>query len=291
VLPRQIGRRPDGRAARIVRDFGDQWQSHASNDGFYGSLELLGDVVGPLVPLSELSGARVADVGSGTGRIVRMLLAAGAAHVTALEPSRGVETLRRNTAEFGQRVRVLECSGEQLPADLGVDFVTAIGVLPFVPDPSALLRAAYRALRPGGRLLVWLYAAEGSRLLHAAVGALRTFTTRLPHASLIALCGALDRGLDLYLVASRRFDLPLREYMQKVYARLTRETRRLTLYDQLNPSYVRYYSRDELELLLARCGFVEIRLHDRHGYSWSAVATRPAREPVQVASSGGGIGS
>ena len=267
-----------------MRDFGDQWLSHGDNDGFYGSLELLRDVLGPLVALSEIEGARVADIGSGTGRVVRMLVAAGAAQVTALEPSRGVELLRRNTAEYGDRVRVLACSGEELPDDLELDLVTAIGVLPFLPNPEPLLRAACAALRPGGRLVVWLYAAEGASLVRGGVAALRSFTTRLPHAGLRALCAALDRGLDLYLFGCRYLALPMRDYMLQVFARLSRDKRRLTLYDQLNPSYVRYYTREELAGLLARCGFEEIRLHHRHGYSWSAVATRPRARAAAPAS-------
>lgn len=263
------------RAAHNLRDFGEQWLHDGGNEGFYGSLELFGDLLGPLVPLALLRGARVADLGSGTGRIVRMLLAAGVAHVTALEPSRGVEALRRNCAEVGERVRVLQATGEELPPDLGLDFVTAIGVLPFVPDPEPLLRAAWAALRPGGHVVLWLYAAEQSRVARGAVAGLRRLTIRLPHASLAALCVGLDRALDLYLFACRYARLPLRDYMLGVFARLTREKRRLTLYDQLNPSYVRYYARDEIATLLARCGFEGVRTHQRLGYSWTVVATRP----------------
>jgi len=249
---RVAGDGPDERAARTLRDFGEQWALDGGNDGFYGSLDLLRDALGPLLDLSALRGAHVADVGSGTGRIVRMLLEAGAAHVTALEPSAGVSILRRNTEAFGERVRVLHTSGEALPSGLELDFVTAIGVLPFVPDPEPLLRAARAALRPGGRIVLWLYAAEGNRLMRGAVTLLRRLTTRLPQRALQALCAVLDRGLDLYILLCRIFPMPLREYMLRIFARLSREKRRLTLYDQLNPSYVRYYRRDELEAVAPR---------------------------------------
>lgn len=266
----------DARAARTVRDFGEQWRQDAGNEGFYGSLELLRDALGPLLDVAELRGARVADVGSGTGRIVRMLLSAGAAHVTAVEPSEGVLLLRRNTAEFGERVRVLHATGDRLPATQDLDFVTLIGVLPFLPEPEPLLRAACAALRPGGRLIAWLYAAEQSALVRGGVGALRRVTTRLPDPALRALCALLDRALDPYIFACRFLPLPLRDYLLGVYARVSRSKRRLTLFDQLNPSYVRYYGRQELTQLLLRCGFRDVRLHDRRGYSWTAVATRPA---------------
>ena len=63
---------------RTIEDFGDQWTEFTTNDGYYGSVELFADIVGPLLPLDSLKGKRVAEIGSGTGRIVHMLLAAGA---------------------------------------------------------------------------------------------------------------------------------------------------------------------------------------------------------------------
>ena len=71
------------RDERTIRDFGDQWIHYAGNEGYYGSIELLRDMLGPLLSLDQLRGARIADIGSGTGRIVRMLLEAGARTVVA----------------------------------------------------------------------------------------------------------------------------------------------------------------------------------------------------------------
>lgn len=261
---------------QTIRDFGDQWVHHGDNDGFYGSLELLADMLGPLVPVEAFRGARAADVGSGAGRIVRMLLSAGAAHVTAVEPSRGVDVLRRNTEEFGDRVRVIHAMGDALPDDLEAEFVTIIGVLQFIPDPDPTLRAALRALRPGGRAIVWVYGKEGTRAYRSLLGMLRAVTTRLPHALLAGLCTLLDFALAGYIAACRVLPLPLHGYSRKVLAHLTPEKRKLTIYDQLNPSYVKFYTRDEARDLFERCGFVDVQLHDRNGYSWTIVGRRPA---------------
>jgi SAM-dependent methyltransferase len=262
---------------RTIRDFGDQWAADPDNEGFYGSLELLADALGPLLRTEDFAGARVGDIGSGVGRIVRMLLAAGARHVTAVEPSRGVEALRRNVAEFGERVTVVHGPGEALPAGLDLDFVTAIGVIQFVPDPAPVLHAARGALRPGGRLVVWVYSAEGNRAYHAVMRALRAVTPRLPHAALDALSALLTALLDVYTFFCRFLPfLPLRDYLLNVLSKCTWQKRKYTIYDQLNPSYVRYYTRPELVALLERCGFEDVRVHDRRGYSWTAVAAKPA---------------
>ena len=74
---------------RTIADFGAQWTAFVDNDGYYGSTDLLVDTIGPLMSLDDVQGATVADIGSGTGRFVLILLAAGARHVYAVEPSEG----------------------------------------------------------------------------------------------------------------------------------------------------------------------------------------------------------
>jgi len=56
---------------------------------------------------------------------------------------------------------------------------------------------------------------------------------------------------------------------------LSPDKRRVVIYDQLNPAYAKYYTREEACALLARHGFDDIRLHHRHGISWTVVGTRP----------------
>ncbi len=62
------------------------------------------------------------------------------------------------------------------------------------------------------------------------------------------------------------------EYMRGYYSRLDHYSRKLVIYDQLNPTLARYYDREELRELLERSGFTEIRMHHRLGSSWSVVA-------------------
>jgi SAM-dependent methyltransferase len=260
---------------RTVADFGDQWTRYTDNSGWYGSLDLFADVFGPLVDVRDVAGRRVADIGSGTGRIVHMLLEAGAAHVTALEPSDAFPVLQANVARWGDRVRCLRVPGDALPSDADVDWVFSIGVLHHVPDPAPIVRAAFRALRPGGTLAVWLYGREGNALYLGLVEPLRALTTRLPHPGLAALSAVLTVALGAYVAVCRVLPLPLRGYMRRVIARLSFGKRYLVVYDQLNPAYARYYTRAEAEALLADAGFTDVRLYHRHGYSWAVSGRKP----------------
>lgn len=48
----------------------------------------------------------------------------------------------------------------------------------------------------------------------------------------------------------------------------------MTIYDQLNPAYARYYRKEEIVKLMEIGGFKDISLYYRHGYSWTAVETK-----------------
>jgi SAM-dependent methyltransferase len=266
-----------GLTERTIADFGDQWQRYRDNEGYYGSPDILADILGPLMPLSDLAGARAAEIGSGTGRIVRMLLQAGAASVLAIEPSGAFEVLERNLADRADRVQFLRARGDRIPAGLDLDLVVSIGVIHHIPEPDPVIEAAYRALRPGGRMVVWLYGREGNAAAVRLIEIMRAVTTRLPHPLLAGLAQGLTVGLDLYtfllrLVPAR---LPLRDYVLNVVGRFPRRKRYLVIYDQLKPAYAKYYTQAEARALLERAGFADVKLYHRRSYSWTVMGTRP----------------
>lgn len=262
--------------SKTIQDFGDQWTRYTTNDGYYGSPEMFADIVEPLLSPREIAGARCAEIGSGTGRIVRMMMAAGAAKVLAIEPSRAVEVLRANLEEFGERVEILNTRGEGIPADGNFDYVLSIGVLHHIPDPHPVVAAAFAALKPGGRMLIWVYSREGNGLYLALVKPLRAVTKRLPHVLLAALVWVLYPALSAYIGLCRYLPLPMADYMRNVIGRMSPDKRRLVIYDQLNPAYAKYYSRTEAEYLLSAHGFVDVHAFHRHGYSWTVIGTKPA---------------
>jgi SAM-dependent methyltransferase len=272
-------------AERTIADFGEQWTRFTTNDGFYASLDLLRDICEPLVAVSEFRDKRVVEIGSGTGRIVQMALAAGAAHVTATEPSIAFDVLTRNLADAGNRVDCVQTTGDRLPAGLDADLVVAIGVLHHIPDPAPVVEAAYRALRPGGRILVWLYGREGNAAYLSLVAPLRAMTIRLPSRPTLALARLLSTAFTAYMAASRVLPLPLRGYIRHVIGKFTPVRRVEVIYDQLKPAYAKYYTRDEAQALIESAGFIRVQLHHRHGYSWTVTGIRPPNAtPAELAS-------
>jgi SAM-dependent methyltransferase len=261
---------------RTVADFGRQWTRYPDNSGYYGTLELLADILEPLLPVARLKGARVAEIGSGTGRIVSMLLDTGVQSVLAVEPSEAVSALVSNVGRRMDQVTVLRATGDCLPPTGEFDYVVSIGVIHHIADPRPTLAAAYDALKPGGELLIWVYGREGNELYLRTFGAIRSVTCRLPPAILAALGWMLLYPLNAYIALCRFLPLPMRGYVRSVLARFSRDKRRLVIYDQLNPAYARYYREQEARALLSDAGFRNVRSHHRHGYSWTVIGEKPA---------------
>ena len=261
-------------ADRTIADFGDQWTRFQGNEGYYGSTQLLEDIVHPLISLADIAGKHVAEIGSGTGRIVQMLLDAGVAHVYALEPSAAYDVLVRNVERHGSRVEPVRATGEHLPRDRQFDLIVSIGVLHHIPEPAPVVRAAFEALKPGGQMLVWLYGREGNLVYLAMTLPLRAITTRLPSRAVLTLARLLATMLVPYSRLCRRVRLPLRGYFAEVFGRMDRDKQVLIIYDQLRPAYARYYSKAEAMALLSDAGFSDVRTHHRHGYSWALQGTK-----------------
>ncbi|SLM29946.1 putative methyl transferase [Desulfamplus magnetovallimortis] len=253
-----------------IEDFGKQWQEYTENTGFYGSLSALESLIEPLLNISDISNSKIADVGAGTGRYALMFHQAGADKIVALEPSDAFSVLQKNTEEINS-IECFKKRADEIPY-AGFDYVFCIGVLQFIPDPAPALVAMGRALNNRGRIFLWVYGQENNRLYLSFVLPLRKITTRLPHAALKALTLTLLPIAEIYALAGRFLKLPLSEYLSKYFLKVDRYTRRVIIHDQLNPSYVRYYGKNELKALLEKCGFEDIRMHHRMGYSWSVTA-------------------
>jgi len=147
-------------------------------------------------------------------------------------------------------VSFLHGRGEDLPGDRSFDLIVSIGVLQFIPNPRPVIAAAFTALKPGGRFFVWLYAKEGTAIYRRVLAALRLVGTVLPHAALAAMVRVIDVPLVLYMALCRVLPLPLHDYVRNVLSHFTPQKRRLVIYDQLNPTHSRYYSRAEAEQLV-----------------------------------------
>jgi ubiquinone/menaquinone biosynthesis C-methylase UbiE len=110
-----------------------------------------------LAELDPSPGARVVELGCGTGAIARMIAAwPGIGEVLGTDPSPILIARARVLSGGLTNVSFQEADGRDLPeADSSFDVAVLHRVLSHAPAPEQLLAEAHRVLGPGGRLVVF----------------------------------------------------------------------------------------------------------------------------------------
>lgn len=260
---------------KTVRSTGEKRVEHSTGNNYWASLDFLKDVFEPLLQIESLQGKYVAEIGSETGRIVNMLLDAGAARVVAIEPGKNFPTLLRNVRPRSNRVSAVHAEAEVIREYVDLDIVCAFGVLHHVANPERIISASLCALRPGGKLIISVYGREGNKLPLFLASPVRQMASKLPQGSLPLVAAVLVPGVIIYKTACRLLPLPMKWYMVDHIDLLTVSQLHGKIQDQLKPPFAQPYAKDEAIALLANNGFVNVQCHHRHKHSWTVVGERP----------------
>ncbi|HXU68014.1 MAG TPA: methyltransferase domain-containing protein [Polyangia bacterium] len=268
------------RAKLATREsFGFEWTHYSEmlpewerNSRFY--FEPLGD--------GALGGKLVLEGGCGKGRHTYHALKAGA-RMVVVDFSRAIDVAERNCRDLpGERLFV-QADLMALPFPPATfDLAFSFGVLHHLPEPEAGFARLVALVRPGGRVLVYLYhALEGEPLKQAilrAVDAVRRVTVRMPHRALLpattALGWVLYAGIVTpYKVLSRfgptralAAKFPLRAYADYPVRVIVNDQ-----FDRFSAPIENRYRKDEVAGWLARAGLGDVAILP--GYGWRAVGT------------------
>jgi SAM-dependent methyltransferase len=160
----------------------------------------------------------------------------------------------------------------ELPFRDRFDLAFAIGVIHHLELPQPALDAMVRAVKPGGRVLIWVYGRENNgRLVYLLDPLRRLLLSRLPVG--------LTHHLSLYpatlLWAVLRLGWHPNEYFRLVRGFDFRHLRAI-VFDQMLPRIAHYWPRRAVAEMMAAAGLVDIRLVWVNEMSWSAVGIRPA---------------
>lgn len=248
----------DGRsAARISETFSAQWGDYVYGADRTWNRTLDARVEGFLthlqISLDELTGKRVLDAGCGNGELTNEIAVRSAADVYGTDISTSVFRAQRSFPS----VRFFRSDLMAPTIRPGVfDLVYCGGVLHHTPDTRRALEQLAPAVKPGGRIYVWLYWHVAGRSMSAKY-ALRRITRLLPPVVQQPVVDVL--ALPPYL---RRRGGAWRDH-------------RLVAHDFYTPRYRWEHTPDQLERWFRELGFsrVELISEARDGFGMLARET------------------
>jgi SAM-dependent methyltransferase len=227
----------------------------------------------PGLNVSDWQGACFLDVGCGMGRNSFWPMTYGAESGVAIDlDPRSLAAARRNLARF-PTLLVQDKSAYDIDFQDHFDIAFSIGVIHHLEFPARALAAMTRAVRPDGRVAIWVYGRENNRWLISFLDPMRrALFSRLPVSWV--------HHLSLYPTAL--LWLLLRAGVRPIaYFRLIAEFGfphlRSIVFDQMLPRIANYWSRDEVAALMSEAGLQEVRLDWVNEMSWAAVGTKASQ--------------
>jgi SAM-dependent methyltransferase len=216
-------------------------------------------------------GARFLDVGCGMGRNSYWAMRHGAAGGVAVDlDERSLAHARRNLREFPS-VKVEHESAYDLAFSDEFDIVFSIGVIHHLEHPDLALSKMFRATKPGGIGLIWVYGRENNGWVVHLLNPLRKmFFSRMP----IGFVHFLSLFPTAILWVALRIGLNQIEYFRLI-RRFSFAHLRSIVFDQMLPRIANYWSRAEVESLMLRAGFTDVILTWVNEMSWTAIGLKP----------------
>ena len=194
--------------------------------------------------------------------------------IYAIEPSEALEIAKKNNLSNKERIIFKNITGQSISFEDEIDFIFSLGVIHHIPEAEIVCKKIYKSLKKNGKFIIWLYGKEGNYLYLLIFNNLRKITKILPDKVLNIISVFLNLNLSIYILLCKYFKLPLRGYINNVISKCSFEKRTYIIFDQLNPSYSKYYTKKEVTELLKNSGFKKIEIYNRYNYSWTAIAEK-----------------
>jgi SAM-dependent methyltransferase len=225
----------DGGTQPKQSEWHEQWTLFQDDERF-----LFEEWIAP-VKLEDFRGKTVLECGCGGGQHTSFM-APLAASVTAVDLNTADVARQRNRGF--SNVRFAEADIARMDLGEQFDVVICIGVIHHTDNPDQTFEAMYKHCKPGGKVIIWTYSAEGNAMVRFGVEPIRRLVLRrLSRRTLVGLSRFITALLYLpvysvYLFPLMRF-LPYYEYFGN-FRRLSFHRNVLNVFDKLNAPQTRF---------------------------------------------------
>ncbi|MDH5638841.1 MAG: class I SAM-dependent methyltransferase [Nitrospinota bacterium] len=242
----------------------DQWSMLSDEELF-----LFEDWIAP----NTLEGFRNLDVlecGCGGGQHTAFM-APFARSVTAVDLNT-ITIAEQRCAEY-DNVTFLEADIATMDLKQTYDVVISIGVVHHTDDPDRTIANLTRHVKPGGRLIVWVYSEEGNFLVKNMVEPIRrTFLTRLSRTALLILSKMVTASLYPVVYTIYLLPLPFLPYFQYFgsFRNLSFGRNVINVFDKLNAPQTDFINRARVERWFGESRFDKVEIAPYKGVSYRA---------------------
>lgn len=203
----------------------------------------------------------------------------GGQHTSFIAPyAKSVTSVDLNTTEIAKERNRQFNNIEFVEADLAsmdlgkkFDIVFSIGVIHHTDDPDKTVANLARHVKPGGKLIVWVYSKEGNAMVEFGVEPVRKiFLKNMSRKSLLGLSKFVTAMLyvpvyTVYLLPLKF--LPFYEYFDN-FRKMTFYRNTLNVFDKLNAPQVDFISRERIEKWFSQEQFEDVHINAYKGVSW-----------------------
>jgi ubiquinone/menaquinone biosynthesis C-methylase UbiE len=280
VVPSFILDDEDNLDKRTVNSFGAEWNKF---DSFKEEdLVIIGQDYFDLIKLSEINDFIVLDVGCGSGRWANFL-STHVKFIEAIDPSSSIFSAASKFISK-KNIRFTQASVSNMPfADETFDLIYSLGVLHHIPDTEEAIKKCCAKLKKNGLLLVYLYYNLDNRgvlyrTLFIVSNLFRIIISRLPNQIKKTTCDIISIIVYWPLVQVSRlvglFSSNLSEKMPLSYYKKTSfHIMRNDALDRFGTPLERRFSKKEIEAMLIRFGFSNIKFSHQKPY-WHVIAQK-----------------
>ncbi|MDZ4845795.1 MAG: class I SAM-dependent methyltransferase [Chitinophagales bacterium] len=219
--------------------------------------------------LEDFKGKTVLECGCGGGQ-----------HTSFVAPvAQSITSVDLNTTDIAKErnkkfnnIEFVEEDIANMNLEKQFDIVFSIGVVHHTNSPDKTIQNMKRHVKPGGKMIVWVYSKEGNELVDKIVEPLRKrFLTKMSRPSLLTLSNIITALMYLpiytiYLLPLKA--LPFYEYFQN-FRKLSFYRNALNVFDKLNAPQVDFISKERIVSWFNPDEFKDISITPYKGVSWS----------------------